>query len=1225
MTNELQAAKGNNLTAPKGDSDIKEPEVLMQEMVGAFQESPVLVNSLLWELAHNSTEFAAPIVLAEELTSSQEIALIPQMQDIMLAKVTQLGHRDKYPKPYNWEYLLATLKANEELLWIATKQENEPSFRLYVGIKFNQGDLGSPKELLNRQERFQVFCDAFSKRVFPESTLEPLANSKPQTISEADLKSHPGKKAPKTMKDFFTMNESFDKIFCVAGMPSLKDADTEKVISERKEESRSYSSLNDVLESHLNVSSPFTIVFSVSPTATSQVLEAFQRKFNLRDIIKPFTQQEFNRSKGKTTGRGFNITPKHKTTNTTIQDKANFLRSMIRGALGTNNTGEIGKGEKLIRKYGTLALSVMGTIAGVATANPLLAAGAAGLAFGGAAAIEKTKNNKESWLRSDVSTSTTIVPEVRSESGHEDFSENYGQTIHVSRSDLVFIDKQLEQSINHLQQALSGGGYFATAMVYTNKQETGESLARSLRSALAGSQSYLRPMQIFQLTPGSATKNFFQLKLNIPIANILTAHGFELEILNRDKAGLALLLPDANLPGDIKLKQSVFYGRPNKSNGAVQLGDVSYFTNNLRRRATSQSKQMLTMPVEDIFSHFFVVGAPGGGKSIRSRFILNHLPPEVRLVVLETAKREYGETIHRDGKKTIRYTLGNSQVNPLRVNPFYFDEGTSLKQHIAVLADAIADLLPMEALIGPKLREAVENCYKNLGWDLETSKMMDEKSPLGYPDMLDFNLEVVKICETLKDYGPEVRSNYTGALKNRAAIFLDGVYQDIFAYGGNQKLDELFPPDADVVVEMEDMPPSEINMPAFIISVILQRIRAYRFLQREEARKAPENDRKALEKQNRFLIAIEEAHNVLSRKIEEGSGDEQRSGKGGQLLRQVIRLLAEGRGLGIGVMVIDQAAHAIAPSVLADTNTKIIFHQEDGEEVRTIGKSIGLDEKDWKDFQLLGKGECIVKSKEAAIPVKLAPLDQPDGDTTSELHQPPAVLTQCAPYIKCEMFLRNVFKTGMFSWLKAGQIVTRLLDWCSIGTEDNDGNNSERIRYVWGKYLFDTDHNDQLEYHLKESRKKMDKDKLEEYYVSQILRQIRDEKADCFLETFNNPDLLRRKLYKPEDLLDGIDTFFEALEDDFDEVNHPKIEEYRQLLKDLYGELLQNGENSRVKEVIEKIHEYKRIVFSQDPDSPANEPDPLSEAWDRLAIHVDKIPEKKPDLNELLGQAEALS
>ena len=155
-------------------------------------------------------------------------------------------------------------------------------------------------------------------------------------------------------------------------------------------------------------------------------------------------------------------------------------------------------------------------------------------------------------------------------------------------------------------------------------------------------------------------------------------------------------------------------------------------------------------------------------------------------------------------------------------------------------------------------------------------------------------------------------------------------------------------------------------MTAFIISILLHRIRA------SQTCKVAKNP-----SAKRFLVAIEEAHNVLARKFAEKT-DESQSGKGGHLVNQVVRLLAEGRGLNIGIMVIDQSANTIAPAVIANSNMKIVFRQEDGEEIRTIGTAIGLQEDDWPDLQKLGTGECIVKSKSSFKPVKLAPLSGND-------------------------------------------------------------------------------------------------------------------------------------------------------------------------------------------------------------------------------------------------------
>ena len=372
---------------------------------------------------------------------------------------------------------------------------------------------------------------------------------------------------------------------------------------------------------------------------------------------------------------------------------------------------------------------------------------------------------------------------------------------------------------------------------------------------------------------------------------------------------------------------------------------------------------MIRLAPEDFFSHIFIVGTTGCGKTTRAAKIL-HDADGFRRLIFETAKKTYWNELGLKPDEVIIYTLGDSTRNPLRFNPFFFEKGTNLKQHIAVLSDAISDLLPMEALIGPKLREAVERCYQACGWDMETSERDTTCSAPEYPDVAMFNLMVRRVAEEMSDYSAEVQGNYKGALLNRSAIFMDAVYQDIFAFDGNKTVDELFPSDKTVIIEMEEMPPSEINMPAFIISLLLQRIRAY---QNSASRNG------TLKSNPGFLIAIEEAHNVLSRDIQ-AKHDESQSGKGAHLVKQVTRLLAEGRGLKLGLMVIDQSAANIAPSVIVNTNTKLVFRQEDGTEIETIGKAIGLTEESWGDLQLLERGEYLLRNGKYPQPVKMAPL-----------------------------------------------------------------------------------------------------------------------------------------------------------------------------------------------------------------------------------------------------------
>jgi len=394
-----------------------------------------------------------------------------------------------------------------------------------------------------------------------------------------------------------------------------------------------------------------------------------------------------------------------------------------------------------------------------------------------------------------------------------------------------------------------------------------------------------------------------------------------------------------------------------------------------------------------------------------------------------------------------------------------------LKRHIAVLSDALAELMPTEAMIAPLMRKAVEASYIERGWDIERGLPTRDRSA-SWPSVLDFAAHVRQVAQTL-NYGPEVTANYRGALESRAALFVDATFQDIFAHGGNVPVDELFPIEHDAIVEVEDLPPSEVDIRAFVMTLLLSRLRAVqaargsqplvsepspRLLEAPVIPSAPNGERtttllqvvdehlrslrqkaktdsKRLVKSGdvsvngvvatkayrrvsqddrvmvggvqvwprsvelasstsfgaplpskstprehlvqvatgprRWLIVVEEAHNVLDRSFEvRRPSDESNAGR--SLLRCIDRLLQEGREMELGVMVIDQSPASLARSVISNTGTKVVMRLEDGAEMEEIGRALGLEEDAWKKLGYLQEGEAIIKASFMDAPVKTA-------------------------------------------------------------------------------------------------------------------------------------------------------------------------------------------------------------------------------------------------------------
>ena len=122
-------------------------------------------------------------------------------------------------------------------------------------------------------------------------------------------------------------------------------------------------------------------------------------------------------------------------------------------------------------------------------------------------------------------------------------------------------------------------------------------------------------MQIIPLQ----NETFFQLDYNCTMADILQNCGFELEVMNSERASFSLPVPDADIPGGMNLKKSVFYSKPEESklrsqlenedtnahlqvkNNDILLGRVAYYENQLEYQDLEEYNY--TIPHNDIFSH----------------------------------------------------------------------------------------------------------------------------------------------------------------------------------------------------------------------------------------------------------------------------------------------------------------------------------------------------------------------------------------------------------------------------------------------------------------------------------------------------------------------------------------------------------------------------------------------------------------------------------------------
>ena len=959
--------------------------------------------------------------------------LQPWLLDAVAAKIVCLGHHDEVPRPWDWENVLTSLEPGEELLYVldhhaADSGSRAGTFDLWLAIRFPPCAELDEKALDLREKRARVLISQVHRQAFPGSEVEWI---EPHAL----------------LGRLGTSTGPEERCIVVTGMPSPRSLSDDARDIDREAVSRNYQSLNDVVEALYDLGCDYRIAFVVQRVGVGELQTSLTRMTALYDRIHPLV--EVSKKEGENWAKQWG-------------ENRSFAE-----AVGENIAKQGGTSKGTTFNAGSAGMAAGAGIGFMVSGPPGAAVGAALGALAGMVSVNRGTSSSVTEGRSWTHTFTTGTNTSETSGVSRD------QTVQHVSSLLRLADGSLNRTISAIHEAYGTGGFRWGAFAFTEGQNA-EIVGRSLMGVLAGSRTKDHPLVRFEVL-GERDR----LLASRTSAMELVAEAAP--ILSLPRVCDALLVPEAELPG-LRLRRNVFLGRNVDTNeggsGAVVLGPDAFSA-----IGAESAPADIRIPTSDLFKHILVAGTTGSGKTTRVVEILNRLDqPQLSVVVFETAKRTYRTRLQRHGRPApLVYNLGSStsygpssRFRPFRLNPFYFELGTSLKRHIAVLSDALAELMPTEAMIGPLMRRAVEACFDERGWDIESGRPRGDAEPT-WPTVVDFVVHVRDLASRLT-YGQEVNANYRGALDSRAGLFLDATFQDIFGYGGNTPIDELFPPDLDAIIEVEDLPPSDVDVRAFVMTLILSRLRAVQGARQGDRQgsastPAPEGscstepalprplekilrdyfsgkvprpgkyvkgllrngkvrvdgqvvrvgnqlvglgsiikagdvvvaqqsaaatpvgtevgspvERQVLDEQRQWLLVIEEAHNVLDRQFEQRRpADESNAGR--TLLRSVVRLLQEGREMGIGVMVIDQSPTKLARDVIGNTGTKVTMRLEDADEMAEVGRAMGLDEDAWQKLGFLQVGEALVKTSYMDRPAKSAgfPRFAPTSDPAERL------------------------------------------------------------------------------------------------------------------------------------------------------------------------------------------------------------------------------------------------
>lgn len=402
-------------------------------------------------------------------------------------------------------------------------------------------------------------------------------------------------------------------------------------------------------------------------------------------------------------------------------------------------------------------------------------------------------------------------------------------------------------------------------------------------------------------------------------------------------------IPYKSIPG-VYVREMAGFGRniydSENLEGNIPVGVVYHM-------GEKYDNQKVRLSLDKLREHTFVTGSTGSGKSNTVYQIVSELNKKensIPTLILEPAKGEYKQVF---GEEFNVFGTNPELTELLRINPFKFEQGIHVLEHIDRLIDIFNVCWPMYAAMPAVLKEAVEDSYRSCGWDLYLSQNTSGYNI--YPSFGDLLVSLRKVIKS-SDYSQEVKDNYTGSLITRVKSLTNGLNGEIFS---SNEVDSVRLFDESTIVDLSRVGSSETK--AMIMGVIVIRL--------QERKIAKGGINLPLE----HVTIIEEAHNLLKKTSSEQTTEG--ANLQGKSVEMISNAIAEMRTYGEGFIIVDQAPGLLDMSAIRNTNTKIIMHLPDLTDRELVGKAAGLSDDQIEELAKLPRGVAAIYQNRWVEPV----------------------------------------------------------------------------------------------------------------------------------------------------------------------------------------------------------------------------------------------------------------
>ena len=503
------------------------------------------------------------------------------------------------------------------------------------------------------------------------------------------------------------------------------------------------------------------------------------------------------------------------------------------------------------------------------------------------------------------------------------------------------------------QNVANNVAYSYLALTQGEKSYVSKTAVNLWRGDIEGSDdakeicSYIRELRhpVFALNPN--------LSEEVPISNVYPAVITATTSLSGKELAYSLNFPSKSVAGLPVLNCAEFgrdvvsYDLENNKTERIHLGKIFHMN---KPEAVDAE-----ISLQSLASHVFVTGSTGSGKSNTVYKIISEVTERnVKFLVIEPAKGEYKNAFGNDSDVSV-YGTNPDLSKLLKINPFSFEKGIHIYEHMDRLVEIFNVCWPMYAAMPAVLKNAIEKAYEDCGWNLISST---NNYGEFYPTFADVARNIKQIIDS-SEYDAENKGAYKGSLLTRLQSLSNGINGLVFTTDEIPS-EQLF--DENVIIDLSRVGSSETK--SLLMGMLILKLQEHRMTQ---AGSGNEN--------LKHITVLEEAHNILKRTSTEQPVEG--GNLAGKSVEMIANAIAEMRTYGEGFIIVDQAPGLMDMSVIRNTNTKIIMRLPDQEDRELVGRAANLNDDQIKELAKLPRGVAAVYQNEWIQPV-LCKIDKVD-------------------------------------------------------------------------------------------------------------------------------------------------------------------------------------------------------------------------------------------------------